>query len=76
MKIEFDQDNPEATASALVEVLRAAVLNNIDVSHDLESGCYTVVSQTMAGRSRIHQIGYEGEVTVQYEDLLEDEDVT
>lgn len=76
MKIEFDQNNPEATANALVEVLRMAVLNNIDVSHDLESGCYTVASQTAAGRSRVHQIGYEGEVTVLYEDLLEDEDLT
>jgi len=76
MKIEFDQNDREATANALVAVLRVAVLNNIGVSHDLESGCYTVVSQTTAGRSRVHQIGYEGEVTVQYEDLLEDEDLT
>ncbi len=76
MDVRFDENDPEAAADALVEVLRAAVLMNASVAHDPEAGCFVVMSQTDSGRSRTHRVTYEGEVTVEYEDLAEDEDIT
>ena len=76
MDIRFDENDPEAASDALVAVLRAAVLMNASVDHDPEQGCFVVMSQTDTGRNRTHRITYDGEVTVEYEDLAEDEDIT
>jgi hypothetical protein len=76
MDVRFDENDPEATADALVEVLRVAVLMNASVAHDPEGGCFLVTSQTDTGRGRTHRVTYDGAVTVEYEDLAEDEDIT
>jgi hypothetical protein len=76
MDVRFNENDPEATADALVEVLRAAVLLNASVAHDPEEGCFVVTSQARTGHNRTHRVSYDGEVTVEYEDFAEDEDIT
>ncbi len=76
LEIKFDETDPEATADALVEVLRAAIQTNATVVHDAHAGSFVVMSLTRGGRSRTHRIRYDGEVTVRYGDFLPAEDLT
>ena len=73
--IRFDEDDPEAAADALVEVLRAAVLTNVSVVRDAHAGRFVVTSLTRSGRVRTHEIGYDGDVEVRYSGLAGDEDL-
>lgn len=73
--IQFDETDPEASADALVEVLRIAVQTNATVVHDAHAGCFLVTSLTRNGRLRTHRIHYDGELTLHYGDFSPAEDL-